>query len=490
MPEVRTDVLALEAAARPDLRREHMGMLLSLMAVAGDAEEYRAADDDLLLELTWIVAEQERIIAGHKAMLAGEIDRRSRSELGYSGLAQRKGHRTAQELLRVTTGSTLRDATVAVEVGRMSAEATEAVDPATGEVPESARPWMNEVATSATNGRISLTQAIAIRDGLGAAGSEITAEVLGDAADALHAAALDGLDADRLKQRAHELRDELDEAGIADREAARVKLRSFKLTKLPDGMTRATWLMDPETAAIVTEIRDRAVSPKLGGPRFVEAGMAERAERIERDSRTPEQLASDVFLQLLRNGCEADTDLLVGIGVPAVRVLVTKRDFERRSGHARIEGQSHPVSLATAERIACTAGTTDIIFDEEFRPLDVGRDRRLYTKRQHVALAVRDGGCMFPGCDRPPSWTEAHHIKHWVRDHGPTNIDDGILLCRHHHRLVHHGGWEITRVGGEFDLIPPTSIDPRQAPIRLHSKSAALRDLRRAVTGTMRPRVE
>jgi hypothetical protein len=458
-----------------------MGMLLALMAMPGDAEGYREASDDLLLELTWCVAEQERIIAGHKAMLAGEIGRRSRGELGYSGLAQRKGHRTAEELLRVTTGSTLRDAKVAVEVGRMAAEAAEVavVDPATGEAAATSQPWMNDVATSATTGRISLTQAIAIREGLGAAGSEITAEILGDAADVLHEAALDGLDADRLRKRAQELRDELDEAGIADREAARVQLRSFKLTRLPDGMTRVTWLMDPETAAIVAEIRDRAVSPKLGGPRFVESGMAERAERIERDTRTPEQLTSDVFLQLLRNGCEVDTDLLVGVGVPAVRVLVTGRAFERRSGHARIEGQSNPVSLATAERIACTAGTSDIVFDEEFRPLDVGRDLRLYTKKQRIAMAARDGGCMFPGCDRPPSWTEAHHIKHWVRDHGPTNVDEGILLCRHHHRLMHHGGWEITRVGGEFDLIPPTSIDPAQAPIRLHSKSAAMRDLRR-----------
>ena len=480
MPEPSTDVLPLEAAARPDLRREHMGMLVSLMAMAGDAEEYRTASDDLLLELTWIVAEQERIVSGHKAMLAGEIDRRSASALGYSGLAQRKGHRTAQELLRVTTGSTLRDAKVAVEVGRMAAEAGQVADPATGELTEAAQPWMNEVATSATTGRISLTQAIAIREGLGAPGTEITAEILGEAAHVLHDEALDGLDADRLKQRAQELRDELDEAGIADREEARKKLRSFRLTRLPDGMTRATWLMDPETAAIVTEIRDRAVSPKLGGPRFVETGMVERAERIERDPRTPEQLASDVFLQLLKSGYEADPAMLVGVGAPALRVLVAARALETRDGHARIEGQSVPVSLATAERIACTAGTTDIVFDRQLRPLDVGRDQRLFTKKQRIAMAARDGGCMFPGCDRPVSWTEAHHIKHWVRDRGPTNVDDGILLCRHHHQLMHHNGWEILGVGGEFDLIPPPSIDPEQVPIRLHSKSAALRDLMRA----------
>jgi hypothetical protein len=168
------------------------------------------------------------------------------------------------------------------------------------------------------------------------------------------------------------------------------------------------------------------------------------------------------------------------VGVPAVRVLVTGRAMETGTGHAYLEGQSNPVSLATAERIACTAGTSEIVFDQEFRPLDVGRALRLYTKKQRTAMAARDGGCMFPGCDRPPSWTEAHHIKHWVRDRGPTNIDDGILLCRHHHRLMHHNGWEITRTGGQFNLIPPTSIDPRQEPIRLHSKSAVMRDLQRA----------
>jgi hypothetical protein len=89
---------------------------------------------------------------------------------------------------------------------------------------------------------------------------------------------------------------------------------------------------------------------------------------------------------------------------------------------------------------------------------------------------------MFPGCERPPSWTEAHHIRHWTRDRGGSDIDDGILLCRHHHRLVHDQGWEFQHTTDEngirYELIPPLTIDSRQEPVTLPSRSAAYRRLR------------
>jgi hypothetical protein len=104
---------------------------------------------------------------------------------------------------------------------------------------------------------------------------------------------------------------------------------------------------------------------------------------------------------------------------------------------------------------------------------------RLFTTNQKLALAARDGGCLWPGCDRPPSWTEAHHINQWARDGGQTDIDDGVLLCRFHHLLLHNNHWEIERRGDEYWLVPPADIDREQRPRRLRSKSAALRDLLR-----------
>ncbi|MET0956357.1 MAG: HNH endonuclease signature motif containing protein, partial [Cryobacterium sp.] len=102
-----------------------------------------------------------------------------------------------------------------------------------------------------------------------------------------------------------------------------------------------------------------------------------------------------------------------------------------------------------------------------------GRDERLFTPAQRIALAARDGGCMWGDCTKPPSQTEAHHIDHWKRDDGRTDIRLGILLCNPHHRLLHNQGWQILEHHGRYWLRPPLSVDPGQTLIELHSKSPA-----------------
>jgi hypothetical protein len=89
------------------------------------------------------------------------------------------------------------------------------------------------------------------------------------------------------------------------------------------------------------------------------------------------------------------------------------------------------------------------------RPLDVGRSTRVVSPAQRQALAVRDGGCVFPGCSRPLAWCEAHHVWHWL-DGGATDLDNLALLCRAHHRAVHEGGWRLIRgPDGRFTATPP-----------------------------------
>lgn len=412
-----------------DLEHERLGMLALAMGAAAEAGDYATLRDDALLSVAGVLAQEAAIVAAQQAMVAGELARRSRPELGVAGLARSRGHRTAVELVRVATGMPVRQATTAVEVGVMLVAADEA-----------AEPWLAAVGDAVVRQGLPVEKASAIRRGLGSP-SEGAGEMLLAGAAARLLAEAPTTDADRLLARARELRDELDEGGV--RERHRREQRSFRLYRQPDGMTRAHWLMDPETAAIVTDVVDRATSPKLGGPRFVDARRAEQAAQVAADPRTPEQLASDVLVDLLRAGHAADPGLLVGVGAPAVRVLVTRDDLAAGRGVVAIEGQSAPVSVATAERIACGAGVQEVGFDDRGRPLDVGRTQRLFTPRQRLALAARDGGCRFPGCERPPSWTEAHHVRHWLRDRGGTDIGNGILLCRHHHLLVHDAGWEI-----------------------------------------------
>jgi hypothetical protein len=89
------------------------------------------------------------------------------------------------------------------------------------------------------------------------------------------------------------------------------------------------------------------------------------------------------------------------------------------------------------------------------RPLDVGRATRVISPAQRSALAVRDGGCVFPDCDRPLAWCDGHHLLSWL-DGGPTDLANLALLCRAHHRTVHEGGWQLTRgPDGRFSATPP-----------------------------------
>lgn len=425
---------------------------LQAMPLAG----YDSVVDGDLLALSREAAQVRQLVDAHLTAIAGELARRSARELGGEGLAQRLGLRTVEELVRVTNRSTARDAGAAVRVGRMLATRDE--------------PWLAPVSRSIIEEGLPVASADAIRSGLGAPSAAVSEAKLTDAAARLCA---DGaaLDPDRLQRRARELRDELDLAGVAAREAALRDQRSLRVTKLANGLTRAVWTMDPETAAEFADVYDRATSPRRGGPRFVGDDDRRAAELILADERTTDQLASDVFLHLLRQGADADSSELLGSGGARISVHVTGAALATGVGAGHIEGQSSSVSLETVERLSCSGSVTEISFGADGQALDVGREQRLYTPRQRRALAARDGGCRAPGCDRPPSWTEAHHINHWVRDRGRTDIADGILLCRHHHLLFHNNGWEIERVGPAYWLVPPVSVDPGQRRILLEAKS-------------------
>jgi hypothetical protein len=94
--------------------------------------------------------------------------------------------------------------------------------------------------------------------------------------------------------------------------------------------------------------------------------------------------------------------------------------------------------------LACDAGVARVLTDGPGTVVDVGLASRTATPTQHRLLARRDRGCVFPGCDRPPGWCQAHHIVHWV-DGGPTDLDNLCLLCSHHHHLVHEARFGLRR---------------------------------------------
>ena len=433
---------------------------LMVVALRCGALSFSASSDSALLEAQRQLALARRQLDVASAAIAAEIAHRSRRELGYDGLAQRMGARSPQALVQVTTGASAAEARRLVSVGTAVS------------APPS---WLAPLTAALSDGRLTLEAFDLIRTALGIPDDSVSVDALASAARTL-ADLAPTLTLERLTSRARELRDELDVAGVELRESQRRERRYFRLHQQHDGMTRVTGLLDPESAAVLVGALDAATSPRRGGPRFVDAADSAWAKRVLDDSRTTEQLSLDALVELVDVAVRARGVAVPGTRRSDVRVLVTQADLDRREGVGFIEGQVASVSVATVEKHACDGGLVPILFADDGRTLNLGRSQRLHSGRQRIAIASRDGGCRFPQCERPPGWCEVHHITPFGEG-GATDVADGVLLCRHHHMLVHNNRWRISRTGAAYKLIPPASIDPRQVPIPLESKSAAVRRL-------------
>lgn len=138
----------------------------------------------------------------------------------------------------------------------------------------------------------------------------------------------------------------------------------------------------------------------------------------------------------------------------------------RPPGHGFGTGeQGSLLGIATVRRLACDAGIIPLVLSSESVPLDLGRTRRYFNRKQRRALAIRDRGCIVPGCHATPGHCEAHHITPWSKG-GRTDLGCGALLCAHHHTLVHLGAFSIRMIHGLPFVIPPAHKDPQQRPVR------------------------
>ncbi|MEZ4422515.1 MAG: DUF222 domain-containing protein [Gemmatimonadota bacterium] len=120
---------------------------------------------------------------------------------------------------------------------------------------------------------------------------------------------------------------------------------------------------------------------------------------------------------------------------------------------------------ATAQRLACDAGLVRLATDARGNVLDVGRRTRTIPPALRRALEIRDGGCRFPGCGR--RFTDAHHVRHWAQG-GPTALDNLLLLCRVHHRLLHEEGFRVELDGARRAVFydPRGHVLPQLPPLK------------------------
>src|SRR6267143_2989523 len=226
-----------------------------------------------------------------------------------------------------------------------------------------------------------------------------------------------------------------DPEGVVEEEVEGVEMRELTITNTDDGLVAVSGTLD-----------------KVGGA-ALRTALEPLAKRMGKDDRRryPRRLA-DALVEFSMNALDrsqlqvtTSLETLLGLtGAPAAEM-----EF------------SLPISSKAVERLACDCSVTRILLGSDSTVIEVGRAKRVISGPQRKALRVRDRGCVWPGCDRPASWTSGHHLVHWIRN-GPTNLPNLALLCYRHHWMVHEGEWQIVRSDdGRMLTIPPITAFQR-----------------------------
>jgi len=191
------------------------------------------------------------------------------------------------------------------------------------------------------------------------------------------------------------------------------------------GMVRVDGDLDPETGETVLTALRAVID--------VETRSSDRRD----DRRSPAQRRADALGEVCRQWLDGRDRPVVAGERPHMTITVSAGALQGQSA-AELD-HTGPVSPRVARRIACDSIITRLVLSGRSEPLDVGRRTPVVSPAIRRAVIARDRTCRFPGCDRPHSWCDAHHIVHWT-DGGETAVRNLLLLCRRHHRKVHERG--------------------------------------------------
>jgi hypothetical protein len=346
-------------------------------------------------------------------------------------------------------------------------------------------------------GELSVAHAAALAHGT----SDLPDQVAAEAEPVLLAAAR-RLDPPRLRRVLGHLRSVADPEGAASLAERRHQRRGLWVASTLEGMVALQGLLEPEAGHILLA----ALEP-LARPHGAE------------DVRSGDQRRADALVELARRNLEGGQLPNAGGVRPQLTVVVDLDSLAGRPDALGGElGWADPLDPEACRRLACDSALTRVVVSRQLprdddpghgpsaddppmaphpsgdpglaarlqtamdrlppilggapsQPLDVGRSSRVITPAQRSALAVRDGGCVFPDCHRPLAWCEGHHLISWL-DGGPTDLANLALVCRAHHRAIHEGGWRLIRgPDGRFTATPP---DRRPPPHRHRRQRAAV----------------
>jgi hypothetical protein len=281
------------------------------------------------------------------------------------------------------------------------------------------------------------------------------------AAERLLVADAAGLTRRDVTRRPRRMIDTFDPDGTEPREDLLRRRSGIRVVQTPDGLVRWSVTMHPEAAGFLTAAVDARTAPRRA-VRFAAAG---EPEPDDADRRTVSVRRLDALVDIARESMTRDTGTVAGSPVTLV-VTTTLDALLTGLGWAEVAGCDQSISAATVRRLAADAEIIPVVMGGPSEILDQGRAMRLFTTAQRRAMALRDGGCVWPGCHAPPGWCEAAHLLSWLEG-GATDLDNGVLLCPFHHRTLDLEGWRFERDGGGvLWLIPPGHVDAWRTPRR------------------------
>ncbi|WP_411731012.1 DUF222 domain-containing protein [Paeniglutamicibacter sp.] len=232
-------------------------------------------------------------------------------------------------------------------------------------------------------------------------------------------------------------------------------------TAAPAGIPAPEWAVAPGTDPALAPVSELAcgLPASQGGP---DGGTASLLDSP--DPRTSPQLLLDAVLAALSGALTGSSPLQSG-GMPVkIGVLIGYRALLGQCEDAGITAHGRPISAANVRRLACDGGILPALLGSDGEILDLGREVRSFSPAQRKAIALRDRGCAIPGCHRPASTSEVHHVKPWTEG-GPTSVDNGACLCQHHHLMVHAGLITLRMING-IPYVIARAGQPRGDPER------------------------
>jgi hypothetical protein len=232
------------------------------------------------------------------------------------------------------------------------------------------------------------------------------------------------------------------------------RLNHLEAATLPDGVRRYLLHLCPEHAAVL----DAALAALSGPAPTIDPDTGEQV----RDERSAGQRRADALIEVVRRAAAAEAAGTSPTATTRLIVTMSLADLLAGVGTTRTR-EGELLDAGTARRLACDADLIPAVLGTESQILDWGRDKRLFDGPLRAAIVARDHGCTFPGCGRPATWCQAHHVIHWL-DGGKTALLNAALLCARHHTIVHRDNLTATVTAADvtWDLTPHP--DPPTSP--------------------------